>query len=224
MALKNSWRRSVRAPQAAEGLFDAYVPDVLRAIDRRLRPDHLHRSMEAEDVVQEVFQRAFAAISGGKTFEYPDEFIGFLLTTTEHYIIAAVRRATAQRRSMDREQPMNTTAEIASAAASPADLAGDAADWETCLEHLPENDRIALRLLREGYSATEIVRLLEVSARTIERVFERARHWWNERDGGGEIKPELMWRGYTPRGSRGHTPHPLTTITQPASLAATAGH
>src|SRR5438270_10345355 len=106
----------------------------------------------------------------------------------------AIRHANAQIRSVHRQQALDAVADIASTQPGPAELAADAADWDTCLHLLPRPFRRALMLWRNGHTVPEVALMLHLGPRTVERVIKRARDWWAAR-GGSESW--LMCRGDT---------------------------
>lgn len=187
------WVERYRAgdSQAAEKLFNRYVPRLIGLVQRRIsRP--LARRIDAEDVIQSAFLSFFAGLQNEK---YQVDETGDLWRLLAVISLSKLRKKVefhqAAKRSFDLER---------SVAASPTGLTPE--HYEVVAKQpLPEAatamveelqalttdfDPLAAEIVRLrmlGYQVTEIAEEVERSERTVRRALERVRKRWIERAG-----------------------------------------
>jgi len=156
--------------RAAEGDIAAFEELVRRnqAIAWSLAWRYLSDSFEAHDVVQEAFLKIYRAASRYKP-----------TATFRTYLSRVVVRLCLDREAKKRPQYMDELPAVADRSRSPEALAIDAELREVvqrCLVQLPANQRIAITLRQyDGLSYDEIAEVLELSAKAVDSLLQRAR-------------------------------------------------
>jgi RNA polymerase sigma-70 factor (ECF subfamily) len=181
-------------PRAADELFSRYTAQLIVLARRRLSAQ-LARRIDAEDVVQSAYRCFCAAARNGEVvLRRSGELWRLLAAITLHKLHHEVKRHTAARRAVGREQPFGGESSL--------DLLGPAADrapsyseavavieeLELVLDGLSPRHRHMAELRLQGYLIEEIAQATERSERLVRQVLR-------------EFKDRLSRRGAAPTGA-----------------------
>lgn len=158
---------------ARDALFAAAYPELHRLAESRLRERGRHLTLDATSLVHETYLRFVRA--GELRAEDRRAFFGYAAQVMRSVIINSIRDRVTQKRGGD-ARPITLSTQI-------ADNAGG--DEETilkvheALDVLQEADprlaQVAQMRYFGGYSEKEIAETLEVTERTVQRDWEKAR-------------------------------------------------
>jgi RNA polymerase sigma-70 factor (ECF subfamily) len=163
---------------ASDELFGRHRPELRRTVARRLGPALRHR-LDPSDVVQEAQVEAIERL-GEYAGRRPMPFRSWLLRTALQRVAKLRRHASAARRDLGRERPLDPPSGPAHAASGPTPsqqaAARDAAGrLHAVLGRLPEPDR-AILVLRtfEGLSHEEAAARLGIEPAAARKRYGRA--------------------------------------------------
>ncbi|HVU03584.1 MAG TPA: sigma-70 family RNA polymerase sigma factor [Polyangiaceae bacterium] len=146
---------------AQEALFRRYAR-LVNGLSLRLIPNRA----DAEDLAQDAFVQAFAALHRLENKDALSSFLCSIVVRTAHKRVRRERLMT--RLGLRRPEPVDLDALISKSA--PPDAAAELRKVYSVLEELPAEDRIALVLRRvEGMALTEIAEHLGRSLATVKR-------------------------------------------------------
>jgi RNA polymerase sigma-70 factor (ECF subfamily) len=150
-------------------LFDKYSRRLAVLIHYRLS-DSLRANLEVDDVLQEVFLRAFRDI-GSFQYRAPGSFMNWLSSIANHVIIDLARfQGRQQRQAVDRREPVDTT--------TPSRVLRQKEDLAGLIEKLnilsDEYREIILLAKVEGLSTGEMAERLGKSREAVALLLHRA--------------------------------------------------
>ena len=153
---------------AAEQVFAEYEP-YLRKVVRRLLPRELRAKFDSIDVVQSMYCDVLVAFrEGGRRFANAQQLRAFLTKATRNRFIDRVRtNQTAARR----EQPLGGAERLPSSAQPrPGDIAMAEELWDRLLALSPPEHHPLLLLRRQGATASEIGKQLNLHEGSVRRI------------------------------------------------------
>jgi RNA polymerase sigma factor (sigma-70 family) len=158
-------------------LIDIYGPQLRRAVRQRLSRQ-LRPKFDSCDFVQDVWASFFAELPPERTFDGPDNLAAYLARVARNKVIEAVRqRLTGQKYNVANEKSLlDSTAPTPlppARQATPSTLAISREEWDLLLARLPPVYRRIVLLAREGRTAAEIGRDMNIPARTVRNVIHR---------------------------------------------------
>jgi RNA polymerase sigma factor (sigma-70 family) len=166
-------------PDAARELFDKYGGHVRRVVRRRLH-QRLRPQFDSTDFTQAVWASFFATPAERFAFDTPDALVAFLAGMAVHKVTDAYRRRVRTAKcNARREEPMPTDG--VGGADAPRDRRQPTAsqvavaneEWERLLEGQPAHYRLALELLRRGFTQAETAARLGMDPKQIRRLLQR---------------------------------------------------
>jgi RNA polymerase sigma factor (sigma-70 family) len=183
---------------AAAAIFERYAERLTRLARSRLAA-RLAARVDAEDIVMSAYRSFFVAARQGRfELERGGDLWRLLVEVTLHKLYRSVRHHQAQRRSIQREQPIESagafTISVTDPEATPDEAAAAAEELEAVLERLSERGREALELRLQGFEHEEIAQRLSCHERTVRRWLDEARRIMAAR-GGGDFIPSAARRG-----------------------------
>jgi RNA polymerase sigma-70 factor (ECF subfamily) len=176
--LLQQWRAGDQ--NAARQLFDIYV-ERLVALARRRISQRLASRVDPEDIVQSVFRTFFGRVRAGQfKIEEQDDLCKLLMRITVHKTLRQVAFHKAAKRDPGQETPqgehsMEMLMELLDREPEPDAAVAFCDELEHFLRDQLPKDREILELRLQGYGTDEIAKKLNVSDRSIRRVFERMR-------------------------------------------------
>jgi RNA polymerase sigma factor (sigma-70 family) len=176
--LLNRWREGDQ--QAATALFERYASRLIALAQRHLN-DRLGRRLDAEDVVQSVFNSFFVRTRDGAfMLQETGELWRLLVTMTLNKVGDQIRHHTADKRSVKQENHFSSEDSLnglnAAALArepSPAEAAALADLVRQILMPLDPLERKIVELRLQGYQMQEIASQTGYCQRTIRRLLNR---------------------------------------------------
>jgi RNA polymerase sigma factor (sigma-70 family) len=142
----------------------------------------MRRLIDSTDVLQEAMDAAFKAVHDPNAFNDEASFVAFLVVVSENCVRKHHRTQHTQGRDADRNEQCKVP-DAASHAPGPLALAASADQWRQVLSELPPAHKAILRLLKAGRSHAEIMELLDVTDRMIQRVVKHARERFADETG-----------------------------------------
>lgn len=161
---------------AAEQLYERYVARLKRLAGAKLSPA-LAQRIEADDIVQSVFRRFFAAAEKGN-YDLPtgESLWSLLMVIALNRIRVLEGFHRAERRDVRRTvtDTLEGGDQVAAAQEQPNELLARLVVSEA-IERLPEHYQAVLSLRLEGHEVAEIATRTGRSKRTVERILQDAR-------------------------------------------------
>lgn len=172
LALLESFRAGDNA--AAEALFDRYYQRLTWLARTRLSP-RLAQRTDPEDVVMSVYRSFFIDVRAGKfTLSRGGDLWRLLAAMTKHKLLRQARHHRADRRSVDRESPLDSVAEahcyVQRDEPTPEEALMLADELEHVLSKLSSVERRVLELRLQGAQVAEIAQDTGRSERTVRRI------------------------------------------------------
>ena len=165
---------------AATKLYELYCERLMRVVSGQLL-ERYQQQIDPEDVLQTAFRTFFGRVSEGEfAFEDDKDVWKLLVTVVLNKLRRQVRHMNAQRRDVRREirGEADFDGQIASDLSRPPGIQ-EAVEFAELIndlfQFLPEDERKLLQLRIEGYSQKEIAEELDVTDRTVRRMWERVR-------------------------------------------------
>jgi RNA polymerase sigma factor (sigma-70 family) len=166
--------------EAAAALFHRYA-ERLVALARSRLSTRLAPRFDPEDVVQSAYRSFFAGARAGRyELTHGADLWKLLVSITLHKLHHQVRRNTAGKRAVGREQSMmesDLTSEIAAQllaqGPSPIEAVTLTDEVEQLMRQLAPLDRRVLEMRLQGYNLEEIAQQTRRSERTVSRTLER---------------------------------------------------
>ena len=165
---------------AIRELFDRYCHRLIALVRSRSSPQ-LARRIDPEDVVFSVFRSFFLAVEDGRfTLTRDGDLWRLLAGMTRRKLLRQVRRHFADCRSVDREQPLDSSIGVEPIAERPAEFAGGIVypfiDFERLLEKFSPFVRRVAELRLMGMTYPEIASETGRSERTVRRALAQLKH------------------------------------------------
>ena len=165
--------------QAAGVLFDRYAQRLL-ALARSRLADQLNPRFDAEDVVQSALRSFFSGAHDGRfVLEHAGDLWRLLVAITLHKLQHQVARHTAQKRSVERECPLEgigrireADLEVLATEPSPEDTVALAHEVAHVFSVLDPFHRQVLQMRLQGNLLDEIAATAECSQRTVRRAID----------------------------------------------------
>ncbi len=175
--------------QAAEQLFERYANRLI-ALARSQLSSRLSQRVDAEDIVQSVYQCFFThARAGSYQVQQGVDLWRLLVTMTLHKVQQQINRHTAQKRAVRREQSFGSEdsllglqAEVLARDASPPEALALLEEVELLMRSLSPAHRRIVELRLQGYNRVEIATILRCSQRTVLRLLERIKQYLEQRN------------------------------------------
>lgn len=172
------WRRGDQG--AATELFHRYASRLV-ALARSRISQKLAQRVDPEDVVQSAYRSFFADSREGRyDLERGGDLWQLLVTITLHKISDQVKRNTADKRTVDREQNfgsedslVNRVGPIAAAEPTPMEAVTLVDQVEGLMRRLEPLERRVLELRLQGHDLEEIATEVRRTQRTVRRILER---------------------------------------------------
>jgi RNA polymerase sigma factor (sigma-70 family) len=172
------WRQGDQG--AAAELFHRYAARLV-ALARSRISGKLAQRVDPEDVVQSAYRSFFADTRAGRyDLERGGDLWQLLVTITLHKINDQVKRNTADKRSVDREQTfgsedslVNRMGQAAAAEPSPMEAIALVDQVEAVMRRLEPLERRVLELRLQGLDLEEIATDVRRTQRTVRRVLDR---------------------------------------------------
>jgi len=180
------WRQGDQ--EAASVLFGRYAQQLIGLAASRLSA-RLSQRVDAEEVVQSAFRSFFvAARHGSFDLTRGGDLWRLLVSITLHKLHDQVKRNTAGKRSINREQadtadhPDGSLRTIAASGPSPLEAVALSDELEQILRSLPALQRRVLELRLQGHHLDEIATLMQRSIRTVSRILDTIKQDLEQRD------------------------------------------
>jgi RNA polymerase sigma factor (sigma-70 family) len=163
---------------AAAELLRGYGPAVLGAVRRRLNKQ-LRSRFDSLDFVQDVWASFFANPPSSNHVGRPHLLVAFLTRVARNKVVDATRRGLqGGKHSVKREQSLDNStfggpAAVPAQQATPSEAVSRDEEWDRLLDAQPVVYRRILILLREGRTAKEIAKELQIHPRTVGRLVEK---------------------------------------------------
>lgn len=178
LTLVNRWREGDE--DAATALYEQYFGKLMHIVTGHLTQSY-KKQVDPEDVLQSAFGTVFRRISKGEfSFESDGDVWKLLVTIALNKLRHRVRYLNADRRDIRRELRAEADFDgVLAAQLSESPGISEAAEFAELVreifEFLPEQERTLLQLRMEGYGQQEIADRLNVTDRTIRRMWDRIR-------------------------------------------------
>jgi RNA polymerase sigma factor (sigma-70 family) len=173
-----AWRAG--DPQAARQLVDQYL-DRLLALAKRRISQRLASRVDPEDIVQSVFRTFFMRAKDGQfKLKDQDDLCKLLMRITVHKVLKQVEYHTAGKRdaNLETEQGNRSTErmhELLAKEPTPEAQVEFIDQLEMLLSMYSPKERKILEMRMNGFSERDIAADLNVTDRTVRRLFERIR-------------------------------------------------
>jgi DNA-directed RNA polymerase specialized sigma24 family protein len=168
------------SPEAAQELFDTWVPCLLRVIRHKLnQTPRLRTIFDSSDFLQEARTVLHKARKEGKVFESVPTFVAFLKAVTLNKVREFQRQyLRTQKSDLNRECSLNTLAvrtQVDLKASGPAVAESPLTDeqFEQLLHGRPHHHQRILNLLRHGWTFRAIATEMHLHERTVRRIVEQ---------------------------------------------------
>lgn len=159
--------------EAGRILFERYGKEIQMIVRHRLHR-RLRSQFDSLDFAQDAWASFFDIPPDRYTFQTPEELIAFLAHLARRKLIDAHRqRFQGAKRNLDRVyriQPNENEPPARQPTPSQFALAED--EWERMLLNKPPKLRKALELLRAGYAHHEIISMLGIHPRMLQRLIQ----------------------------------------------------
>lgn len=165
---------------AARQLFDIYV-ERLVALARRRISQRLSSRLDPEDIVQSVFRTFFGRVRAGQFhMEDKEDICKLLMRITVHKTLRQVAFHKAAKRDPNQETVQSEHSremlmELLDREPTPDAAVAFVDHLENFLRMSRPQDRDILELRLQGFGTEEIAKKLDISDRSVRRVFERLR-------------------------------------------------
>jgi RNA polymerase sigma-70 factor (ECF subfamily) len=167
---------------AAKELFHRYSERLVALVRSRLA-DKLAPRVDPEDVVQSVYRSFFSNARDSRyVLEQSGDLWRLLVSMTMHKVFGQARRHRAEKRSVDREQPLiagdgwfGLSSEMLSREPSPDDAAAVVDELEHVMGSLDPLHRRMVEMRLQGYGTPEIAAEVDRSNRMVNLVLEQVR-------------------------------------------------
>jgi RNA polymerase sigma factor (sigma-70 family) len=157
---------------ALQNLFDHYCAAVLFVVRRRLHMP-LRRLLDSVDIMQEVQLTLTEQPVPADALESPRAFMRFVCGIAKHKLADARRYHAAERRSLQREVPLDSVPADDLPAVDPCQELDEVETWQRLEQELPPVYRAIVRLRRAGKTQVEIAAHLGIGERTVRRVLSK---------------------------------------------------
>ncbi len=163
--------------EAVEQMLQLCRPQIYRIVRRRLGKE-LRSQYDSDDFVQSVWQAFFEHRSRILQFSQPDSLVAFLSQVASNKVVNACRkRLNAGNEHAKREPLLNDVKpgsdELTSEDPTPSEVAIKQEDWDQLVEGQPDRQRRMIEMRANGARVADIAAELNVSPRTVRRVFEK---------------------------------------------------
>lgn len=171
----------VRVRLGSEGAVEEMLlfcqPQILRIVRSRLGRE-LRSQYDSEDFVQSMWQAFFEHRSRVLQFTRPDSLVAFLSQIASNKVVDACRKRLSSNGGNKKREPLLHdmklgSQDLASQSPTPSEVAIRNEDWDELINGKPDGHRRMLELRANGARVSEIAAELNVSERTVRRVFEK---------------------------------------------------
>jgi RNA polymerase sigma factor (sigma-70 family) len=159
--------------EAGRILFERYGKDIQLIVRRRLNR-RLRSQFDSVDFAQDAWASFFDIPTERYTFQTPEELVAFLAHLAHRKLIDAHRqRFQGAKRNMRRVRSIQPDRnEPPARQPTPSQFALAEDEWERMLHNKPPKLRKALELLRAGYGHHEIISMLGIHQRMLQRLIQ----------------------------------------------------
>jgi RNA polymerase sigma-70 factor (ECF subfamily) len=165
--------------QAAHELFHRYAERLIRLVRTRLS-EKLARRIDAEDIVQSVFNSFFAGARDERyVLERSGDLWRLLVAIALHKLARQVEHHSAEKRAVDSEEILENVgglhglaAEVLADDPTPSQTVALAEEVEQLMRGMDELPRQIFELRLQGYTLNEIADLKHRSVRTVRRLLD----------------------------------------------------
>jgi DNA-directed RNA polymerase specialized sigma24 family protein len=167
--------------QAASLIYDRYVLQLI-ALTRQRLSQKLAARVDPEDIVQSAYRSFFArAEQGDYVLERAGDLWRLLAAIATHKLHGQVEKHTAQKRSINREEPVGDVG-ILSFGTPTAEEVVQTIEWmEKFMRSRGSTERRVLEMRLQGESTNAIATEIGRTERTVRRILEAARTELEER-------------------------------------------
>jgi RNA polymerase sigma-70 factor (ECF subfamily) len=163
---------------AAAELLKRYGPVVIQAVRRRLNRQ-MRSKFDSLDFVQDVWASFFARPPEQYAFHDPEKFIVFLTRIARNKVVDATRQRLLgekfnvnRERSLDRSTPGGPN-QVPAVQPTPSEVVAGREQWDKVLRGQPLVYQRIMALYRDGKTAQEIAREMDISDRNVHRVIKK---------------------------------------------------
>jgi DNA-directed RNA polymerase specialized sigma24 family protein len=173
--------------EAKRELFERFAEGVRRVVRNRLSR-RLRRRYDSEDFTQIVWSDFFEAPPDRYAFASPNELVAFLSRMACFKVMETTRqrlrhRHSARATSLDAPDAKNgqpVGENLVSPGATPSEVVMADERWQQMVQGLPPGHCRILELLRDGYTAADILRRLpSIHRKLIERLLDKLNRYRN---------------------------------------------
>jgi RNA polymerase sigma factor (sigma-70 family) len=168
--------------EAISEILVRYAKFIQRIVRSIVPPgDAVRKHMDSADFEQEAFMRLANALTSAEVPLEDRPFRKFVRRLTANTTRSAIRRVTAKKRSVHREDVLDVVAfSLAANEPGPADTAECREDWDRLLSSVPRVYRVILQHTAMGWTAPEIAQQCTMCLRTVERILAQCWLQWKE--------------------------------------------
>lgn len=170
-------RVRIGSEEAVEEMLVLCRPQIVRIVRSRLGHE-LRSQYDSEDFVQSMWQAFFEHRSRVVQFTTADSLIAFLSRVASNKVVDACRKRLTTNGEHQRREPLFHdiklgSQELASESPTPSEIAIKNEDWDRLIDGKSSGHKRILELRANGARVSEIAAELNVSERTVRRVFEK---------------------------------------------------
>jgi DNA-directed RNA polymerase specialized sigma24 family protein len=159
--------------EASRLLVNRYSEIIRRVIRHRLHP-RLRSTYDPDDILQMVWRDFFSRSLLQQSFSTPEQLLAYLIRLTLNKLHKVHRNHLGtQKRGSGRQADFPD--DLADLHPQAEQLAASRDDWNARLRGFPPIWRQAFTVLRDGYTGSEVARLLGVCQRRLQRFLARLR-------------------------------------------------
>ncbi len=169
----------VGSEEAAKTFVERYGNALLRVIRRRLEP-HLRRQFDSTDFLQDVFATFLCKPPQPGAFADANALFVFLTRLARNKVLGALRRQDRRKWNNQREHSLEGSAQaearrVLGPEPTPSEVAVAQETWTGMLAGKTATHKKILKLLKQGHSPAEVVDLLDIHPKIVQRVLQRVR-------------------------------------------------
>lgn len=163
--------------EAAEEMLQLCRPQIYRIVRRRLGKE-LRSQYDSDDFVQSVWQAFFEHRSRILQFSQPDSLVAFLSQVASNKVVNACRKRLSGGKEHSKREPLLNDVkpgsdELTSQDPTPSEAVIKQEDWDQLVEGQSDRQRKMIEMRANGARVADIAAELNVSPRTVRRVFEK---------------------------------------------------
>lgn len=163
--------------EAVDEMLQLCRPQIYRIVRRRLGKE-LRSQYDSDDFVQSVWQAFFEHRSRILHFSQPGSLVAFLSQVASNKVANACRKRLSGGKKHSKREPLLNDVkpgsdELTSQDPTPSEVVIKREDWDQLVEGQPDRQRKMIEMRANGARVSDIAAELNVSPRTVRRVFEK---------------------------------------------------